>query len=96
MQLVSVVGFSPDYVLLICVAGALFGTELSSGEHAILYCVAGALSGERVMLYCVAGLLSGTELSSGKCTVLYIILTSHINNLNFILYNLILSSYRKF
>jgi hypothetical protein len=80
--LVSLVGFSPNYVLLICVAGALSGTELSSGEH--------------VMLYCVAGSLSGNELISGKCTMLYIILKSHINNLYFILYHFILQSYRKF
>ena len=79
---VSVVAFSTEYVLLICVAGALSGTEL--------------ISGERVMLYCVAGAKSGTDLSSGQCIVLYIILTSDIYNLYFILYHFILPSYKIF
>jgi len=34
-----VVGFSPEYVLLIIVAGALSGTEMSSGQCTVFYII---------------------------------------------------------
>jgi hypothetical protein len=39
VQSVSVVGFSPEYAMLYCVAGALPGTELISEQCTVLYII---------------------------------------------------------